>query len=89
MANFHTFESYLKLQRLGENGIKSRVSRARKAEEILGRDLDDIVRSDSKMGLALATLKESGDHQGNWQNALRWYYRMVNRKEFPQMKDID
>ena len=69
-----------------EKAIKSRISRAYLVEEILCEDLDCIVNDDKKMYDALIVLKELPDeHNGNLQNALRWYYKFANNKEFPRM----
>lgn len=67
--------------------VNSRISRANAAEEILnGESLDYIVADDNRMYEALVRIhadpKERG---GNIQNAVRWYYKFVNKKEFPPL----
>ena len=67
-----------------EKAVNSRVSRANIVEDILGENLDYIVKDDKKMYKALLQIKESPrEKNGNLQNALRWYYQFVNGKKFP------
>lgn len=67
-----------------EKAVNSRVSRAYVAEEILGDDLDYIVKDDKKMYESLLIIKQSPrEKNGNIQNALRWYYQFANGKKFP------
>ena len=67
-----------------KKAINSRISRAYKAEEILGMSLDMVVEDDDKMNRALVCIKKNpSERNGNIQNAVRWYYRFVNKKEFP------
>lgn len=71
------------------NGINFRISKGRKAEEILGMDLDDVVSSDAAM---FSTLKKLQDYENPahnpMQNAVRKYYIFRNGKEFPRKKDF-
>lgn len=74
---------------LTNNGINFRISKGRKAEEILGIDLDDVVSSDSAMLSALEKLQIHEDPTHNpMQNAVRKYYIFRNGKEFPRKKDF-
>lgn len=69
-----------------EKAVQSRVSRANIAEEIIGTSLDIIVQDDQKMYEALLYIKaDSRERNGNIQNALRWYYKFINGKEFPTL----
>ena len=69
-----------------EKAVNSRISRANKVEDILGKDLEFIVKDDEKMYQALNILKNSTmENNGNLQNALRWYYQFVNGKKFPSL----
>jgi len=73
---------------LSEKAVASRLSRARKAEEILGTDLDEVVADDDMMFRALVFLRDDErEHNGNLQNAVRWYYRSVNGRRFPRLGD--
>ena len=70
-----------------EKSIRSRISRANKAEEVLAADLDHIVADDDRMYAALVRLEDSGlNVSGNLTNAVRWYYRAINGRTFPQIK---
>ena len=74
---------------LTDNGINFRISKGRKAEEILGMGLDDAVSSDSTMFSALKKLQDYENPTHNpMQNALRKYYIFRNGKEFPRKKDF-
>ena len=74
---------------LTEKGIKSRISKGKKAEEILSMDLDDVVSSDDSMLSALEKLQEHEDPTHNsMQNAVRKYYIFRNGKEFPRKKNF-
>lgn len=69
-----------------EKAISSRLSKAKAAEAILGEDLDAIIRDDNKMYKALVTLKKhKAEHNGCYQNALRWYYKAKTGKTFPTL----
>ena len=73
---------------LSEKAVASRLSRARKAEEILGTDLDEVVSDDDMMFRALVFLRDDGrEHNGNLQNSVRWYYRAVNGRRFPRLAE--
>lgn len=73
---------------LTDKAIGSRLSRARRAERILRRDLDEIVSDDDLTYTALLALKaDPAERGGNMQNALRWYYRAVNGRDFPRLSE--
>ena len=82
---FETF-LYADPQIESDKAVTSRMTRARKAEEILGASLDVIVSSDNAMHDAMIRLKDNGDTRGNIQNAVRKYYIYKNGKEFPQLR---
>lgn len=66
--------------------VKSRISRANVAEDILGVSLDYIVTDDDRMFEALNRINtDSREKNGNIQNAVRWYYKYVNGKAFPNL----
>lgn len=81
------FRSYLE----GIESIKSkskasnsRISRANTAEEIVGMSLDYVVSDDDRMYDALVKIAaDPRERNGNIQNAVRWYYRFCNLREFP------
>lgn len=71
---------------LTDKAIAARLSRARRVERILRRDLDEIVSDDDLTYAALLALKaDPVERGGNMQNALRWYYRAVNGRDFPRL----
>lgn len=73
---------------LTDKAIGSRLSRARRAERVLRKDLDEIVSDDDLTYAALLALKaDPAERGGNMQNALRWYYRAVNGREFPRLSE--
>ena len=78
---------------LTEKGIKSRITKANKAESILRKEfdfLDLIVKSDDIMLNSLNILQKFEDKKHNqMQNALRKYYKFKNGKEFPHKKDFE
>lgn len=81
------YKAFLLKNGLTENGINSRLAKARKAEEILGVGLDGIVVNDDKMYDALVALQAHEDPKHNpMQNALRKYYIFKTGKEFPQLR---
>lgn len=69
--------------------INSRISRANTAEEIVEENLDYVVADDTRMYDALVKIStDSRERSGNIQNAVRWYYRFCNSKEFPRMSSF-
>lgn len=72
---------------VGQNGVAFRMSKARNAEAILGKDLDSVVTDDALMYQALVTLQAHEDPKHNpMQNAVRYYYRFRNGRDFPSKK---
>ena len=66
------------------------MSGARTAERVLRRDLDTVVSTPEKMYAALVELKaDKRERNGRLQNAVRWYYKVKNGREFPRLKDYE
>jgi hypothetical protein len=70
---------------LTEAGIETRISRVKKAEEILGMEIETIVAQDVTMRQALIDLRSSDTHGGR-ANAVRKYYEMWRGKTFPRIR---
>ena len=71
-----------------EKAVISRIAKARKAESILGKSLDTVVGDDDIMFESLKTLQTYEDPKHNpLQNAVRKYYKFINKKEFPRKND--
>lgn len=74
---------------VSRKAISSRISRGHRIEEYLGKSLDLIVSDDDATFDALRALRASGfEHNGNYQNALRWYYRAVKGKGLPSAEPV-
>ncbi len=70
-----------------QKAVASRMSKARKAEDILGQQLDLVVANDDLMYDSLVALKPHEDPAHTpMQNAVRKYYKFLNGKEFPQLR---
>ena len=70
------------------NAVKYRMSKARKAEEILRTSLDVVVSDDDRMYEALEELQQHENSKSNpMQNVVRKYYKFKNQREFPRKKD--
>ena len=68
--------------------VKSRMSKARKAEGILKTSLDVVVSDDDRMYEALEDLQQHENPKNNpMQNVVRKYYKFKNDREFPRKKD--
>ena len=68
--------------------VKSRLSKARKAEEILKTSLDEVVSNDDRMYEALEELQQHENPKSNpMQNVVRKYYKFKNDRVFPRKKD--
>ena len=82
LENIDTIQSKCK-------AVNSRISRANTAEEIVGKSLDYIVSDDNRMYDALLKIADDPrERSGNIQNAVRWYYRFCNSKDFPRMSSF-
>ena len=83
------FEIFLMQEKTisSKKAVASRMAKARKAEIVLGQPLDYIVSSDDMMYDALLKLKSQEDPAHSpMQNAVRKYYRLINGKDFPQLR---
>lgn len=83
------FEKFLLQEKTinSKKAVLSRMSKARKAEDILGHTLDTIVSDDDLMYDSLVALKPHEDPAHTpMQNAVRKYYKFRNGKEFPQLR---
>ena len=68
--------------------VKARMTKARKAEEILGTSLDFVVSNDDRMFEVLKELQRHENPKNNpMQNAVRKYYKFKNQREFPRKRD--
>ena len=85
------YEKFLREKNQTGGGITSRLSRAGRAEGIVG-NLDVVVGDDEEMYKALLCLKteeqKTGDHN-NLQNAVRLYYEYRNGRKFPKLKEYE
>ena len=82
------FRLYLEnsMQIKSKKAVSSRISRAHTAEAILPISLDAAVTNDDRMYEALMLIHaDSREKNGNIQNAVRWYYRFVNGRDFPKL----
>ena len=71
----------------GQSAVAYRMSKARKAEEILKMSLDIVVSDDDIMYESLLELQSHENPAHNpMQNAVRKYYIFINGKAFPQMR---
>ena len=89
MKREREFEMFLMSERTinSQKAVSSRLSKARKAEGILGHELDVIVADDNLMYDSLIALKPHEDPAHTpMQNAVRKYYKFQNGKEFPQLR---
>lgn len=81
----YRFETFLRSKGYTQKSISSRMSRARKAERILGYSLDNAVSSDDIMRESLILIKPYDNREENYQNATRSYYEFKNGKTFPKL----
>lgn len=85
-AEFRSFMEQAESINSKSKAVRSRISRAHTGEEILGTSLDIIVIDDDRMYDALVKIHDdSRENNGKIQNAVRWYYKFVNKKEFPRL----
>lgn len=86
--NKRRYEDYLRNNGIAKKGINTRISKALKAEEILGVSLDIIVINKDRMYNALKQLKVHEDPKhAPLSNSLRKYYEAVNGMSFPKLND--
>lgn len=70
---------------LKPKGIRTRISKANKAINILNQDFDSIIKNDDLMYKSLIVLQEHDSVNQALQNTLRKYYFYKNKKEFPRL----
>ena len=85
-AEYRSFLEHAESINSKSKAVRSRISRAYAAEEILGNSLDYIVTDDDRMYDALVKIHaDPKENNGKIQNAVRWYYKFVNKKDFPRL----
>lgn len=85
-SDFRSYLEGIESIKSKNKAINSRISRANTAEEIVGMSLDYVVANDDRMYDALVKISaDPRERSGNIQNAVRWYYRFTNSKEFPRI----
>lgn len=71
-----------------DKAVASRMVKARKAEDILGKSLDVVVSDDDTMYESLIELQSHEDPAHTpMQNAVRKYYKFTHEREFPRLKN--
>ena len=89
-SDFRSYLEGIESIKSKNKAINSRMSRANTAEEIIGSSLDYVVSDDDRMYSALVKISaDPRERSGNIQNAVRWYYRFSNGKEFPRMSSYN
>lgn len=84
------FEIFLSNERTikSHKAVASRIAKGKKAEAILGLDLDTIVANDDTMYESLVELgKHDSPEHAPLQNAVRKYYKFTHERQFPRLKD--
>lgn len=70
-----------------DKAVQSRVTKAGKAQDILGKSLNEVVANDDLMYDSLVALQAHEDPKHNpMQNAVRKYYIFKNGRAFPQLR---
>ena len=82
------FEKFLEEKKYTAGAIRSRLSRANTAENLISVDLDTAVADDEKMYKALLKIRDH-DTNGNLQNAVRLYYEYRNGHRFPRLLEYE
>ena len=73
-----------------DKAVRSRMSKARAVEKMLGENLDSVVNNDEKMYNALLIINTNMNNKsGAYSNALRKYYLFKNGKEFPRLSSYE
>ena len=71
-----------------DKAVRTRMSKARAVEKMLGENLDSIVGEDEKMYNAPVLINSNmNNSNGAYSNALRKYYIFKNEKEFPRLSE--
>ena len=80
------FEEFLSKEITITSKVRTRMSKARAVEKMLGENLDSVVNNDEKMYNALLLINTNMNNKsGAYSNALRKYYLFKNGKEFPRI----
>ena len=90
MIREHDFEIFLSREPsiTSDKAVASRMVKARKAEEILRKDLDTVVSDDDTKYESLIELQPHEDPAHTpMQNAVRKYYKFTHEREFPRLKN--
>ena len=82
------FEKFLEDKKYTRGAVRSRLSRANTAEELIGTTLDTAVADDEEMYKALLRIRDL-DNNGNLQNAVRLYYEYWNGRKFPRLAEYE
>jgi hypothetical protein len=73
-----------------DKAVKTRMSKARAVEKMLGENLDSVVSNDEKMYNALLLINANlNNKNGAYSNALRKYYIFKNGREFPRISSYE
>jgi hypothetical protein len=74
-----------------DKAVRTRMSKARAVEKMLGENLDSVVNNDEKMYNALLLINTNMNNKsGAYSNALRKYYLFKNgKKEFPRISSYE
>ncbi|MHB8128482.1 MAG: hypothetical protein ACYDEX_05755 [Mobilitalea sp.] len=71
-----------------EKAVRSRMSKARAVEKVLGESLDYIISTDEKMYNALLAIDfNMNNKSGAYSNSLRKYYTFKTGKIFPRIAE--
>ncbi len=90
MVREQQFEIFLCNERTikSHKAVATRITKAKKAEDVLGMSLDTVVADDDTM---YESLVELGKHESSahtpMQNAVRKYYKFTHERQFPRLKD--
>ena len=73
-----------------DKAVKTRMSKARAVEKMLGENLDSVVSNDEKMYNSLLLINANlNNKNGAYSNALRKYYIFKNGREFPRISSYE
>lgn len=88
-----TFEEFLSREETitsKDKAVRTRMSKARAVEKMLGKSLDFVVDDDEKMYKALLLINtEMNNKSGAYSNTLRKYYTFKTGKEFPRLNKYE
>ena len=73
-----------------DKAVRTRMSKARAVEKMLGENLDSVVNNDKRMYNALLAINSNMKNgNGGYSNALRKYYLFKNGTEFPRLVNYE